>query len=363
MMLMRLALVHDYLNQYGGAERVLKALCELFPDAPIYTFVYDKKGSNGEFDDHIIYPSFLQRIPGAVRYHRIFPLLMPMAAEMWDLSEYDVVISDSDGFGKGVITSPDSVHISYCHTPPRFLWDGWHDALHSSGIPRIFQYLAPPALTYLRMWDYNAASRVDHFVANSHFVASRIKKYYRRESRVIYPPVALNNFKGIWKKQDYYLLLMRLVPYKHPEIAVEAFNTLNLPLKVVGSGPLLPKLKAMAKKNIAFTGALPHAKVAQCYGQAKALIFPQEEDFGISAIEACASGTPVIAYKAGGAKETIKEGVNGMFFDEQTPESIIKAIKTFQKMKFDGTIIRKTAKYFDEKRFKQEIIALLKEVT
>lgn len=352
---MKVALVHDHLNQYGGAERVLEALCELFPDAPIYTLFYNAKATHYAFENRTIFTSFLQRIPGATGYHRILPLLMPLAIERFDLSDYDLVISDSEGFGKGVITSPDTLHISYCHTPPRFLWDGWHDALTSSGLPHIVQRVVPFGLTYLRMWDTQAAARVDHFIANSSFVASRIKKYYRKDATVMYPPVNLAQFDQHWKKEDYYLLLMRLVPYKHPEIAIEAFNQLGLPLKVVGGGPLLGKLKKIASPNIEFLGPLSPKEVPRLYGQAKALIFPQEEDFGISAIEACAAGTPVIAYRAGGAKESIQEGVNGTFFDLQTSDSLAQIVRAFQKMKFSDTIIRQSVKRFDKDRFKKEL--------
>jgi len=304
----KVALVHDYLNQYGGAERVLKALCELFPDAPIFTLFYDEKLTNGAFKKRTVITSFLQHVPGVRSHHRLFPLLMPAAIETFDFNGYELIISDSESFGKGIIVPPGALHVSYCHTPPRFLWDGSQQYLRDTGFPWLIKKIVPFGLTYLRLWDTQAAGRVDHFLANSQFVARRIEKYYKRQARFIYPPVALREFGKRWQKQDYCLLLMRLVPYKHPEIAIEAFNALGLPLKVVGSGPLLASLKQQAHSNIEFLGSLPHKQIAPYYAQEQALIFPQEEDFGISAVESCAAGTPVIAYAKGGAKEIISQG-------------------------------------------------------
>jgi len=361
---MKVALVHDYLNQYGGAERVLKALTEMFPEAPIFTLFYDARATNQEFARSRIVTSFLDAIPLVKRHHRLFPLVMPNAIERLDLRGYDVVISDSDSFAKGVLTDPGAIHICYCHTPARFLWDGSQRYLQEHVCVRALRAVASLGLTYLRVWDYEASKRVDYFVANSQFVAKRIAKYYRKQAAVIYPPVSLNHFSNhIYQKADYYLLLMRLVPYKHPEIVIKAFNQLALRLKVVGDGPLLPVLRALAKKNIEFVGAIPHQSVAPYYGEAKALLFPQEEDFGISAVEACAAGTPVIAYRGGGALEIIKEGVNGTFFSEQTPQSLISGVKAFQKIRFNDNIIKASAVKFNEERFKREFIEFIYKLT
>lgn len=357
---MRVALVHDYLNQSGGAERVLAALCELFPQAPIFTLFYDKKKTNEEFEKRTVVTSFLNKFPLISARHHFFPYIMPLGVEMLDLRSFDCVISDSGSFGKGIITSPNALHISYCHTPPRFLWDGSQEYLAQSPLPSFVKKLAPFALTYLRIWDVEASKRVDYFLANSRFVAARVKKYYKKDARILYPPVAVKKFyQNQWQKSDYYLLLMRLVSYKRPDIVIKTFNELQLPLKVVGEGPLLAKLKKQAKSNIEFFGQIPHKDISEYYGKAKALLFPQEEDFGISAVEAIASGTPVIAYKSGGVKEIIEEGKNGLFFSAQTKEDLFKAVQIFQKMIFNDTIIKTSVEKFDEAIFKEEFMDFL----
>lgn len=357
---MNIALVHDYLNQSGGAERVLKALCDLFPEAPVFTLLYDEKKTGGEFAARTIRTSFLQRIPGALRFHRALAPLMPLAIEKLDLRVYDLIISSSESFAKGILKRPDALHICYCHTPARFLWESHQEHLTRSRLPFLFKAIAPPFLTYLRVWDLFASRNVDVFLANSRFIAARIKKYYRRDSEVVYPPVVIKDFAASYQKKNYYLLLMRLVPYKRPEIVVEAFNELGLPLLVVGDGPMRRKLAAMAKQNITFLGAKPHSEVARYYGEAQALLFPQEEDFGISVLEACASGTPLIAFRAGGAKEIVREGVNGIFFENQTARDVVDAVRVFQKKQFDGTIIRKSVEQFDVERFKREIMEVVR---
>lgn len=356
---MKVALVHDYLVQYGGAERVLEAFTEIFPKAPIYTMVYDKKLVNGAFSNNKIYTSFLQKIPFIGLNHRIFPLFMPLAIEQFDFSEYDIVLSDSNSYAKGVITMPQTLHITYCHTPMRYAWDDCHKYLREFKYSKITKRFIPFAMNYIRLWDKISADRPDKYIANSNFVASRIKKYYKKDSFVINPPVSSEKFYISDKIEDYYLMTGRALSYKHFDIVVEAFNKLGLPLKIIGKGPEINKLKKIAKKNIEFLGYLKDKEISKYYSQCKAFIFPPEEDFGITPLEAMASGRPVIAFGKGGALESVIEHKTGLFFDEQTPESLIKTIKKFDSKKFDSTTIRNHALKFDKKVFKKKIIEFI----
>lgn len=358
---MRVALVHEYMVQYGGAERVLEAFREIFPKAPVFTMLYDSKLTHEKFQDADIRTSFLQKVPFAKKYHRLFPALMPFAIEQFDLSYYDLVISDSASFAKGIITLPKTKHICYCHTPMRFAWDDCQSYTKESDYPSFIKRFVPFAMNYIRIWDEVAAKRVDHFIANSNFVASRIKKYYQQDSTVIYPPVdahKMQNQANRNKKQPkYFLAFSRLLSYKNIEIAIDAFNQLGLPLKIVGVGPLMKKLKKKANINIEFLGFLQEEEKAEIYSNARAFIFPQEEDFGITAVEAMACGTPVIAYRGGGALETITERKSGLFFDEQTSQSLLKAIYQFisEEKRFDNIEIQKCALQFDKENFKINI--------
>jgi len=353
---MKIALVHDYLNQFGGAERVLEAFSEIFPNAPIYTLIHDPKKVRGVFSNKKIRTSFLQKIPLVKSYHRIFPFLMPIAIEQFNLSDYDVVLSDSASFAKGVITGPETLHICYCHTPPRYAWDDSHKYIEEYGFPRIIKRLIPLFMNYIRIWDREAALRADELICNSKFVAKRIKKYYNRKASVIYPPVDTKNFcPSMGLADDYFVMVGRLLSYKRFDIAIKAFNKLKKPLKIIGDGPEMKKLKKLAKKNIEFLGELSGEKLREYYQNCKALIFPQEEDFGIVALEVMACGRPVIAYRGGGALESIKEGETGIFFNEQTPESLIKVIKSFRADNFDSQKIRKRALKFSKEKFKKKI--------
>jgi len=365
---MRVALVHEYMVQYGGAERVLESLRELFPKAPIFTLLYDPKSMYGKFKDADIRTSFLQKIPFAKKYHRLFPVLMPVAIEQFDLSYYDLVISDSASFAKGIITLPKTKHVCYCHTPMRFAWDDCQSYTKESDYPSLIKKFVPFAMNYIRIWDEVAAKRVDHFIANSNFVASRIQKYYQRKSTVIHPPVDARemqtqaNQQG--KQPKYFLAFARLLSYKNIEIAIDTFNQLGLPLKIVGVGPMMRKLKKKANSNIEFLGFISDEKKTEIYNNARAFIFPQEEDFGITAVEAIACGTPVIAYKGGGALETIIDGQSGMFFDEQTPESLLKAIYKFISMEndFNSSEIQEHALQFDKEIFKKNIKSFIDKI-
>ena len=358
---MKIALIHDYLVQYGGAERVLEAFTEIFPKAPIYTMVYDQKLMKGAFSNCKIHTSFLQKIPFIGSHHRLFPLLMPMAIEQFDLSEYDVVLSSSNSYAKGVITMPHTLHITYCHTPMRYAWDDCHKYLREFKYSKFTKKLVPFAMNYIRMWDKISADRPDQYIANSNFVASRIKKYYNKEAFVINPPVNTKKFFISKNIEDYYLMVGRALPYKRFDIVIQAFNELRLPLKIIGKGPEMNKLKKDANKSIEFLGHLSDKEMSQYYLKCKAFIFPSEEDFGITPLEAMASGRPVIAFKGGGALETVIENRTGVFFTEQSPQSIIRVVKNFNSDRFNSEEIREYALGFDKEIFKRNIGRLLKE--
>lgn len=356
---MKTALVHDYLTQFGGGERVLKALCELFPDAPVYTLIYDEKLTGRVFRDKEIHTSFLQKLPLSKRNHRLYPLLMPLAVEQFDLSYFDVVISSSASFAKGIVTKPHTLHISYCSTPTRFLWDDSHRYIDEFKYPWPIKKLIPLFVSYLRIWDKEAALRVDKFIANSNFIKNRILKYYKRDSEVIYPPVDTHKYKILENVGDYFLMVGRMVAYKRFDLAIKVFNAINKPLKIVGDGPERKRLEKMAGSNIEFLGLVSEYKMPEIYGRAKALVFPQEEDFGIVPLEAMAAGRPVIAYKGGGALETVIENRTGIFFDEQTEIDLVNAVGRFEFTKFDPDFIRQHALKFDKEVFKRRILELV----
>ena len=354
---MTIALIHDHLNQIGGAEKVLKSFTELYKEAPVFTLLYDKKITQQFFPETQIISSFLQKKRLTNRFFKWFLPLMPTAVESFNLKGYDVVLSDSSAFSKGVITGINAVHICYCHTPTRYLWsDSWEYIVELEKNNAFTRAFLPPLLTYLRMWDYQAAQRVDKFIANSHFVAKRIKRFYHRDSTVIYPPVETNKFSLIQDKKKYFVIMSRLRPYKRVDLAIEAFNEMRLPLKIIGGGWERKYLSKKANKNIEFLGEISDIHLKnEILGGARALIHPQEEDFGIAAVEAMASGTPVIAYKSGGALETVADGATGMFFEDQTWESLANTVVHFRDKEFDYAAIKDHAERFSEGRFKREI--------
>ncbi len=354
---MRVALVHDYLTQLGGGERVLKALSEIFPHAPIFTLVYNRERVGNDFPPSRVKTSFLQKFPFAKTHHRLYPSLMPFAAEQFDLSKYDLVISDSASYAKGVITGANTLHISYCHTPLRYAWDDSHRYVREFRMNPLARFVSPLLLNYIRTWDRLAAFRVDVFIANSFFVKSRIKKYYQRDAEVIYPPVDTEFYKAGSKnkKGNYYLIVSRLLPYKKIDVAILAFNKLKLPLRIIGEGPEEKGLKKISGPNVKFLGRLSDKETREYYQNCRAFIFPQEEDFGIAPIEAMAAGKPVIAYKGGGALESVKEGISGIFFERQEPADLIKALKRFKSHKFEPKRICEEAHRFDKRIFKNKI--------
>lgn len=353
---MKVALIHDHLIQLGGAERVLKMFTELFPSAPIFTLVYDKKRLGSYFPQTKIIASYLQNIPFADKKYQWLLPLMPNATESYDLSGYDLVLSSTSAFAKGIITKSTTLHVCYCHTPTRYLWMDTHSYLKELRQPRTLKRVVPFFLSGLRMWDRLAADRVDKFIANSRTVQERIKKYYRRESDIIYPPVELDKFSLSDRAGEYYLAGGRLVSYKRFDLIVQAFNRLGLPLKIFGEGPEYRKLRAIAKKNITFTGSVSDDVRSELYKNCVAYLHPQEEDFGITAIEAMASGKPVIALAAGGALETIVDKVTGVFFFDQDYAAIIDAVIRFKPEQFSPETIRNYALKFSADRFKKEIL-------
>lgn len=358
---MKIALVHDYLVQYGGAERVLEAFAEIFPYAPIYTIVYDKEAMHGVFEGKRIYTSYLQKFPFARKKHRLFPMLMPIAIEQFDFSAYDVVLSDSSSYAKGIITGPDTLHICYMHTPMRYAWDDCQKYAQDFNMLKLFKKIVPFAMNYVRLWDKVSADRVDLFLANSNFIAKRIRKYYRKEATVIHPPVSVDRFYTAKKNKGYYLMVGRLIAYKKHDIAIEAFNKLGFPLKIIGRGPEMKRLQKMAGPNIEFLGRVSDEKLPEYYAECKAFIFPQEEDFGIVAIEALASGRPLVAFRGGDIPEHLEDGKMGVFFDKQTSEDIVEAVGRMKNMDFDPEYIRSKVIGFNKEVFKEKITKYVEE--
>lgn len=357
---MNIALIHDWITNLAGAERVLLNLSEIFPKAPIYTSVYDSERAKA-FAGKRIYTSFLQNIPFMKTKRELLIPFTPIAFEQFNLSKYDLVISNTTMAAKGVITKPETIHVCYCHTPPRYLWEPDLDPRASKGK---FSFLRSNIMHKMRIWDKVAADRVDYFFANSKYIASRIKKYYGRDSKVVYPGVRTDHFKIAKDSEigDYFLFVSRLVGYKKCDIVIQAFNDLGLPLKIIGRGPEKSRLQKMAKPNIEFLGYLSDEEVVKYYSEAKAFIFAAEEDFGIVPIEAMASGRPVIAYKGGGALETVVEGVTGTFFEEQTPQCLIDCVKSFKPSSYDPKKVRDHAQKFSEEVFRKEFKEAIEQV-
>lgn len=358
---MKIALVHDWLPFMGGAERVLTNFYELYPNAPIYTTICNKNKIDGPLKNANIITSYLQKNKEIENHRRLFPFMMT-AIEGFDLNKYDIVLSDSSSVAKGVITPPDTMHICYCHSPMRYAWEFSHEyAGKMAGKGGIKAKLLSYFLTGVRLWDNVSADRVDYFIANSHNVAKRIWKHYRRESVVIHPPVRCNLFNISDVDEDYFLIVSRLQEYKRIDLAVEAFNKLGLQLVIIGDGPDRKKLEGMASSNIKFLGRESDEVIKEHYAKCRAFLFTGEEDFGITPLEAMASGRPVIAYRKGGALETVIEDKTGVFFDNQTCNDLIDAVNKFENMSFDKQEIRRHAKNFDEAIFKEKIYKFVKE--
>lgn len=358
----RIALVHDHLVQDGGAERVVRSLMRMFPEAPVYTLLYDAEAMGQDFAGKDIRTSVFQRIPFARRHYKWLLLFIDGAFRRFDLSDFDIVISSSSGWAKSVQTSPETLHVCYCHTPIRYIWSSADEYIGATGYPKPLKWLFRKLLGFLRRKDLRAARGVDHFIANSRYVADRIKQYYDRESIVINPPVATQQFTPRQEKQDYYLVATRLEPYKRVDLVIEAANKKNFPLRVMGAGTQLETLRAAAGKTVEFTGRVSDEDRRELFASAKAFINPQDEDFGITLLEALASGTPVIAFAAGGALETIRDGVDGILFAPQTVAALTEAIARIEGMHFDAAALRARADEFSEKVFTSRIHDYLQHV-
>ncbi|HEV7415794.1 MAG TPA: glycosyltransferase [Tianweitania sediminis] len=360
---MRVAIVHDWLYVIGGAERVLQQILTLFPEAEVYT-VFEKLNDEGRQRIGLskpVHTTFLQKFPGVNRIHRTLLPLMPIAIEQLDLSPYDLVISSSYAVAKGVLTGPDQIHISYVHSPIRYAWDLQHRYLAETGSARGPKgMLMRLLLHWIRIWDVRTGHGPDVMIANSKFIARRIRKVYGRTAQVIYPPVDLSTRLEPFFKGDYFLTASRLVAYKNIEVVVRAFALLpNLKLVVAGSGPQADHLRKIATPNVEFAGYVSDAKLRELMAGARSFIFAAEEDFGIISVEAQSEGTPVLALRRGGSKETVVDGLTGLFFDEATPEAIAATVSTFtaRETQFSPEDCVENAKRFSAERFRSEFQA------
>ncbi len=362
----KIALVHDFMVSLGGAERVLKELSEMYPSAPIYTLLYDKEKLGMLFEDKDVRPSYLQKFPKFLRrnYRWLLPFF-PVIPETFDLREYDLVISSSGAWSKGIVTKLDTVHVAYLHSPMRWVWDYNEKYVkESNGVK--FGFFLRIIFNYLRVWDRLAADRPDYLIANSKYTQKRIDKYYRRESTVIYPPAEISSTishqlvdakkNDQLPTSDYFLIVSRLSAYKKVDVVVEAFNKLGLPLVVIGSGEQENYLRKIAKGNVQILGWQKDDVIVKYYQNAKAFIFPAEDDFGITPVEAMSFGVPVIAYRMGGVLETVQESITGEFFDSQTPEVIADGVRRFliNEDKYNKNIIKARAAEFSSERFRKE---------
>lgn len=350
---MKIALVHEFLNQLGGAEKVLENFLEIWPDATVHVLLYNPEKTQGRFEKYKKKISWLNSLPLVKKHPRLFLPLMPSAIESFKFADFDVVLSDSSSFAHGAKTAG-KLHICYCHTPARFLWTD-PEYLDQQKYPWILKLLGKIIMSWLRNWDRQTATRPNFFIANSANVANRIKKYFNRDASVIWPPVETEFFHPVSDKKDYFVTVSRLEPYKKVDLLIEAFNDLGLKLKVVGAGTDSSRLKVMAGPNIEFLGQISPEDLRRHYSEAKAFVFAAEEDAGIVLLEAQACGTAVIAFGKGGALEAVKSGITGEFFGGQTAESIKNAVKIFDPSKYDPAVIRQHALQFDKKIFQKKI--------
>lgn len=351
---MKIAVVHDYFTQSGGAEKVAEELYRLAPGSTLVSTVVLDEKLPPSLRGAPIQTSWLQNMPGMKDYYRLYFLLYPFAVQSLNLSHFDLVLSSSSGYAKGIRTHGNSIHVCYCHTPMRWVWNFQdYSARERMGIAR--RALLPALIGMLRVWDENAARQPDHFIANSRAVAERIAKVYGRVAEVIHPPIDVDRFRISREQEDYYVVLSRLIPYKRIDLAVQACTLLRRRLIVIGEGPQHRRLLTQAGSTVTFAGRLPDYEVERVVSRCRALIFPGEEDFGMAPIEVAAAGRPCIAYRAGGALETVVEGVTGCFFDEQTPEALASAIEEFEKLEWSPAVLRMHANGFRREVFQERM--------
>jgi glycosyltransferase involved in cell wall biosynthesis len=354
------AIVHDWLTGMRGGEKVLEAICDLFPAAPIFTLLHNRGSVSSKIESHPIKTSFLQRAPGIKKHYRNYLPLFPRAIEGFQLQKYDLIISSSHCVAKGVFPAPSATHICYCHTPMRYIWSHYDDYFGDHKVGLIKRMALPAIRNYLCEWDISSNQRVDQFVANSNTVANRIRKFYGRESQVIYPPVEVDFFSPApTERGPFGLIVSALVPYKRIEIAIEAFNKTKRTLVIVGTGPEFNHLQKMSGSNVQFLGRIEAHELRELYRKATALIQPGEEDFGINIVEALGCECPVIAYARGGAVETINDGETGLFFNDLTADSLAEKVDKMGSIRFNKSLMRETALRFSPSRFKEEFQRLI----
>jgi glycosyltransferase involved in cell wall biosynthesis len=358
----KIALVHDWLNQIGGAEDVLEQLTSLYPAAPVFTSIYWPEKMPAHYRWWDIRVSFMDRLPGIHRHHQPYLPLYPLAFERTDLSGFDIILSNKSGFCHGVPKPPGAIHICYCLTPTRYVWN-FDDYAGREGLGALPRLLLRPLLGWLKRWDKVAAARVDHFIAISSEVQRRIARFYERESVIIFPPVDLARFRPQPDVGDYFLSLGRLIPYKRVDLAVQACAALGLPLQVGGDGRDRARLEGLAGPTVKFIGRVPDADLPALMARCRAFIFPGLEDFGITPVQALAAGRPVIAYAGGGARDIVQDGVNGVLFHAQTVEALSAAIERFNTLQFDAAVIRRSAERFDVKVFREQVTTFVAEKT
>ncbi len=359
---LRVALVHDWLTGMRGGEKCLEVLCELYPDAEIFTLLHHKGTVSPTIERLTIHTSFIQALPFSKKRYRNYLPLFPSAIDKFDLTPYDLIISTSHCVAKGAIPRKDALHVCYCHTPMRYVWEMYNEYFGKDRAGSFTRIIMPAIARYLRSWDVRTSSRVHHFIANSENVRKRIQRHYHRDAEVIYPPVDVSQFQLSDRDDGYFLIVSAFAPYKRIDLAIEAFNKLRERLVIVGGGPEERRLRTLAKSNIEFVGWAATEQLIEYYRGCRALVFPGEEDFGIVPLEAMASGKPVVAYGKGGVLETVVErGENptGLFFHEQTSKSLLEAIQKFRTMTFDSHEIRNHAARFDRSIYKSKMKSFL----